>query len=82
MSKSSSGLPPSLAVPDDAIVETGRRKVVFVAAGGRFAPRQVETGWRMDGQIQITRGLQEGEKVALGANFLIDSDTRLRPGRD
>jgi membrane fusion protein, copper/silver efflux system len=75
-------LPPSLAVPDDAVVETGLRKIVFVAAGGRFTPREVETGWRMDGQIQIARGLKEGEKVALGANFLMDSDTRLMPGHD
>ena len=62
-------LPPSLAVPDDAVVETGHSKVVFVAAGGRFTPREVQTGWRMDGQTQITRGLEEGDKVALGGQL-------------
>jgi Cu(I)/Ag(I) efflux system membrane fusion protein len=75
-------LPPSLAVPDEAVVETGHSKVVFVAGGGRFTPREVETGWRMDGQTQITRGLEAGDKVALGANFLVDADTRLSPGHD
>jgi membrane fusion protein, copper/silver efflux system len=75
-------LPSSITVPDDAVVETGRGKLVFVAAAGRFAPRPVETGWRMEGQIQVTQGLREGEKVALGAAFLIDSDTRLRPAHD
>jgi Cu(I)/Ag(I) efflux system membrane fusion protein len=75
-------LPPSLAVPDEAVVETGHSKVVFIVAGGRFTPREVQTGWRMDGQTQITRGLEAGDKVALGANFLVDSDTRLSPGHD
>jgi hypothetical protein len=36
----------------------------------------------MDGQVQITRGLEPGESVALGANFLLDSDSRLRLGHD
>jgi Cu(I)/Ag(I) efflux system membrane fusion protein len=75
-------LPESLTLPDDAVVETGRARIVFVASGGRYAPRQVETGWRMDGQVQITRGLEPGESVALGANFLLDSDSRLRLGHD
>jgi len=47
---------------------------------GHFERRTVKTGIRFDHSIQITRGLQAGEKAALGANFLLDSDTPLRPG--
>ena len=76
-------LPASLMVPDDAVVDTGRARMVFVSRGeGAFEPRPVETGWRFDGKVQITSGLKAGERVALGANFLLDSDTRLRSGHD
>ena len=48
-------LPKTLAVPADAIVDTGLRKTLFVDRGnGFFEPRQVETGWRLGDLIEIT----------------------------
>ncbi|MHB8079937.1 MAG: efflux RND transporter periplasmic adaptor subunit [Candidatus Krumholzibacteriia bacterium] len=68
-----------LVVPDDAVMDTGERQYVFVAAGdGAFAPRAVTVGWRGDGRAQILTGLAAGEQVAMGANFLLDSESRLR----
>ena len=50
-------LPPSLVVPADAIVDSGLRKTVFVDRGnGYFEPRQVETGWRISDQVEISEG--------------------------
>lgn len=72
-------LPPSLAVPADAIVDTGLRKTVFVDRGnGYFDPRQVETGWRIGDQVEVTRGLMAGERIVLSGTFLIDSESRMR----
>ena len=71
-------LQPALAVPADAIVDSGLRKTVFVDLGeGFFEPRQVETGWRIDDQVEITRGLMAGERIALSGTFLIDSESRM-----
>ncbi|MHB8789568.1 MAG: efflux RND transporter periplasmic adaptor subunit [Desulfobulbaceae bacterium] len=72
-------LPPSLHVPADAIVDTGTMQVVYVDTGNStFEPRRVETGWRLGRQVEITGGLMAGEKVVIGGNFLIDSESRMK----
>jgi len=71
-------LPPALSVPADAILDSGLRKTVFVDIGnGFFEPREVETGWRHGNRVEITRGLEEGERIVVSGNFLIDSESRL-----
>ncbi len=68
-----------IVVPDSAVMDTGSRKVAFVdAGGGRFEPRVVRTGLRADGRVQVMDGLRAGEKVAVAANFLLNSESRLR----
>jgi membrane fusion protein, copper/silver efflux system len=67
------------AVPDDAIINTGTRKVVYVDKGeGMFEPREVITGLKAGGLTEITMGVAPGEKVASSANFLIDSEAQLK----
>jgi Cu(I)/Ag(I) efflux system membrane fusion protein len=69
----------TLIVPTDAVVRTGTRNVVFVADGtGTFSPTQVETGSEANGQIEIRRGLQAGQRVVVSGQFLIDSEASLR----
>jgi RND family efflux transporter MFP subunit len=68
-----------VTIPDSALIDTGVRQVVFVDAGdGSFEPREVKTGVRGDGKAQVLSGLKAGEKVAVGANFLLDSESKLR----
>jgi len=72
-------LPPTLAVPADAVVDTGLRKTIFVDRGnGFFEPRLVETGWRIGDQIEITKGLTAGERIVIAGTFLIDSESRMK----
>jgi Cu(I)/Ag(I) efflux system membrane fusion protein len=72
-------LPPGLAVPVDAVVDSGMNKRVFVDLGdGVFEPRAVETGWRFADRVQILTGLKEGERVVTSGTFLVDSESRLR----
>jgi len=69
----------ALTVPEDAVLETGTRRLVFVAAaGGQLEPREVTTGERAGGFYEVKRGLAAGERVALGAAFLLDSESRLQ----
>ena len=71
-------LPPALTVPVDAILDSGLRKTVFVDRGnGFFEPREVVTGWRLGNRVEITKGLEEGERIVISGNFLIDSESRL-----
>lgn len=68
-----------LAVPDSALLDTGKRQAVLVETGeGRYEPRDVRAGIRADGYVQILAGLEDGERVVVRANFLIDSESNLR----
>lgn len=68
-----------LAIPQDAVIDTGMRKIVYVDKGeGFFEPREIQTGIRAEGFIEVINGLKSGEKVASSANFLIDSEAKLK----
>jgi Cu(I)/Ag(I) efflux system membrane fusion protein len=73
------GASEGVAIPDSAVIDTGARQVVFVRmANNGFEPREVRLGSRGDGQVLVLDGLQAGESVAVRANFLLDSESRLR----
>jgi Cu(I)/Ag(I) efflux system membrane fusion protein len=71
---------PSVAVPRDAVIDTGRARYVFVDEGdGHFRAAPVEIGPALaDDEIEIRRGVQAQERVVSGAAFLLDSESRLR----
>lgn len=70
---------PVLSVPDNAIIDTGSRQVVFVDKGeGRLEPREVKTGARGGGLVEIREGLGEGDRVVTSANFLLDAESNLK----
>jgi multidrug efflux pump subunit AcrA (membrane-fusion protein)/YHS domain-containing protein len=72
-------MPEAITVPADAIIDSGRRKTVFVERGsGMFEPRAVETGWRLGSRVEITSGLDRGERIVVSGNFLIDSESRMK----
>jgi hypothetical protein len=60
-------------------VDAGRQQIVFVAkGGGSYEPRAVVAGQRLGDHVQIVSGLEEGEEVAAGATFFLDSESQLR----
>ena len=68
-----------LLVPSEAVIQTGKRSVVVVAQGdGRFAPVDVEVGLDSNGQTEIRKGLQAGQKVVVSGQFLVDSEANLK----
>lgn len=68
-----------LRIPVDAVIDSGTRKVVFVALGeGKLEPREVVLGESDRSSVEVLSGLREGEKVVVRANFLVDSESRLR----
>ena len=70
---------PVLSLPNSAVLDTGTRQVVLLAAGiGKFEPRQVRLGIHGDDWVQVIGGIKPGDRVVVGANFLIDAESNLR----
>jgi Cu(I)/Ag(I) efflux system membrane fusion protein/cobalt-zinc-cadmium efflux system membrane fusion protein len=69
----------ALVIPAQAVIRSGDRDVVVSALGdGRFVPREVTLGVESDGLVEIVSGLEDGERIATSAQFLIDSESNLR----
>ena len=70
----------ALVVPQEAVIDSGLRKIVFVARGeGKFEPRQVNLGLEgEDNTFQVLEGVTEGERIVTSAQFMFDSESRLR----
>lgn len=67
-----------LVIPEDAVIDTGLRKVVFRALPeGHFQPVEIETGFKVGAMVQVLSGLVEGEEIVTGAAFLVDSESKL-----
>jgi Cu(I)/Ag(I) efflux system membrane fusion protein len=76
-------LPVSLAstitIPVDAILDSGRKKTVFVSReNGFFEPREVQTGLSFGERVEIIKGLLPRERVVVSGTFLVDSESRLQ----
>ncbi len=68
-----------LLVPSEAVIVTGKRNVVVVAQGdGKFAPVDVDVGLDSNGQTEIRKGLEAGQKVVVSGQFLVDSEANLK----
>ncbi|HEY7536183.1 MAG TPA: efflux RND transporter periplasmic adaptor subunit, partial [Thermodesulfobacteriota bacterium] len=74
-----SDLGDKLSVAEDSVIDTGDRKVVFIASGGGyFEPREVKVGKKAEGYYEVMDGLSEGERVVRNATFFVDSESRLK----
>ncbi len=68
-----------LAIPRDAILETGERQVIFIHhGGGKLEWRTVKLGVSAGGWVEVLEGIKEGEHIVTSANFLIDSESQLK----
>ena len=70
---------PLVLVPAEAVIETGKRSVVIVAAEeGRFRPVDVDVGRQSGDLVEIRKGLSVGQRVVVSGQFLIDSEASLK----
>jgi Cu(I)/Ag(I) efflux system membrane fusion protein len=69
----------ALLIPTEAVIQTGTRTVVMLAEDkGRFRPVEIEAGIESDGQTEVKRGLDVGQRVVVSSQFLIDSEASLK----
>ena len=68
----------AIVIPGNALLDSGKEQIVFVGQGdGYFEPRKVKAGRRLGEDVQILEGIKEGELVATGAAFFLDSESQL-----
>lgn len=69
-------------VSRSAVIDTGERQIAFVSLGnGRFEPRDLRLGIETDrGLVEVVDGLRPGERVVTSAQFLLDSESKIREG--
>jgi len=75
--------PPGLFVSEEAVLDSGLQKIVYVqTAGDLFEPRPVEIGAIYGNRAMVTHGLAAGERVVTSGNFLLDSESRMKNPAD
>ncbi len=68
-----------VVIPLEAVVRSGKFAQVFVVISpGKFEPRRVKLGLESDGRVVVLSGVEDGEEVVTSAQFLIDSESKLR----
>lgn len=76
------GMGKGLLVPASAVIRTGTRDYAFrQERDNRFAPVLVTISpFRFGGRYHVLSGLHAGDRVVTSADFLVDSESRLRFG--
>ena len=75
----STSLGRQVVIPQDALMDTGAEQYVFIDKGdGYVEPRKVKAGAEAGENVGIQEGLKPGERVVTGANFIVDSESRLK----
>jgi Cu(I)/Ag(I) efflux system membrane fusion protein len=69
----------AIVIPSEAVIRSGARNQVFVVRElGKFEPRLVTLGLESNGKVIVLKGVNAGEIIVTSAQFLIDSESKLR----
>ncbi len=70
---------PFLAIPNEAIIEEGDRRVVYLQRGaGQYVPQEIHTGIQGELLTEILDGLSDGDQVVTFGSFFIDAEHKLK----
>jgi Cu(I)/Ag(I) efflux system membrane fusion protein len=61
------------------VLDSGTRQAVLIELGGGvFEPREITLGLRGDGYVEVLAGVENGERVVVNGNFLIDAESNFK----
>lgn len=70
-----------LVVPRTAVIDTGKRKVVWVKVSNKkFQAKTIHTGYESEGYVEVKHGLMLSEPVVIEGGFLLDAQAQLFGG--
>ena len=68
-----------VAIPESSVLHTGSGDLVYVfTKGNELSPRKVALGLKSETFYDVLDGIQHGEIISSGPNFLIDSESKIR----
>lgn len=69
----------ALLISEEAILHSGKKTLVYLHSDeGVLTPTEIETGRRIGERVEVLSGLKDGDVIAEGPNFLLDSEARLK----
>lgn len=72
-----------IVIPEDAVLHTGTRDLVYlISSDNQASPMPVVLGSKSAEEYQIFAGLNDGDVISTGPNFLLDSESKIRGGND
>lgn len=69
----------SLWIPKTALLDLGTDKIVFIKDGDIVTPKRIATGIRTDDLVEVTSGLASSAEIAINAQYLVDSESFIKP---
>ena len=70
---------PYLSVPNEAIIEEGVERIVYVQQPeGRYVPQAIETGIQGELFTEVLSGVKDGDQLVTFGSFFIDADHKLK----
>lgn len=68
-----------LAIPLEAVIDDGvNKRVVRQTDSGQFEVLELTTGMETNGIVEVLSGLNEGDKIVVSGQFLIDSESQIK----
>jgi Cu(I)/Ag(I) efflux system membrane fusion protein len=72
-----------VSIPESSVLHTGTGDLVYVFTNGsKLSARKIMLGSKSEGFFEVTSGLEPGEFISSGPNFLIDSEAKIRGTSD
>lgn len=72
-----------IVIPQDAVLHTGRRDLVYLfSSNNHLRPQPVTLGSKSSAEYQVFAGLNDGDVISSGPNFLFDSESKIRGSDD
>ncbi len=73
---------PGLWIPQEALVDLGQKKIVFLKVEKGFKTKEISTGVKTGGFVQVLGGLTLSDRIARNAQYLTDSESFIKITED
>jgi hypothetical protein len=67
-----------LVVPERAVLFTGLGSFAYIYEGEKLTPKEITLGPKVNDSYVVNEGLEVGDVISSGPNFLIDSESKIR----